>query len=312
MGFQDREYYQDEHGPSGFQFGGDLSYTVRLVIANAAVWLIAFFLLPGDQGHRGGLMDYLSMHGDTLVKPWLWYQFFTYGFAHDPDNLGHLFWNMIGLIVFGSEIERTYGKREFLRFYLVAMVFGGVLWGTRVYVSYALGLNFTEYGLEDLHRVRMLGASGAVMATTILFCLRYPFTTLYVMMVLPVPAWLVGAIYVLIDVFQAGHSEGTVANDVHLAGASFALLYFLRDWRLARVLSFGWLSRMGTTVKRFATSRPKLKVYDDEPDDSVYRELETEADRILEKIAKEGENSLSNKERQTLEHYSRLMRQKHR
>jgi membrane associated rhomboid family serine protease len=310
MGFQDREYYQEEHGSSGFQFGSDLSYTIRLVIANAAVFLLDFFLQGQQFLGFNGLQDALSMHGDTLVKPWLWYQFITYGFAH--GGLDHLFWNMIGLIVFGNEIERTYGKREFLRFYLVAMVFGGLLWGVRVYGSYALGWNFIDYRPQDLHLVTMLGASGAVMATTILFCLRYPFSTLYVMMLLPVPAWLVGTIYVVIDLFQAGHSQGTVANDVHLAGAAFAVAYFLRDWRLARMLSFGWLTRMGTTLKRLATSRPKLKVYDDEPDDSIYRELEIEADRILEKIAKEGENSLSHKERQTLEHYSRLMRQKHR
>jgi membrane associated rhomboid family serine protease len=306
MGYQDREYYQDAHGPRGFQFSSDLSYTWRIVILNVALWLLNFFL-NGKNWSESVLLDYVTMHGDTLVKPWLWFQFVTYSFFHDPSDLQHLFWNMLSLAIFGSEIERVYGKREFLRYYLVAAAFGGIAWGVRVFLMYGVGSEARES--LDLHAMSMMGASGVTTALTILFCLRNPFAKLYLMMLLPVPAWVVGAIIVVGSLLQAP-SHGTVAHDVHLAGALFAVLYFTGNWRLTRVLSFGWLENLGTSLRRLVKPRPRLKVYDDEPDDAVYRDLEIEADRILGKIAEEGENSLSQKERQTLERYSRLMRQK--
>ena len=93
---------------------------------------------------------------------------------------------------------------------------------------------------------------------------------------------------------------------------AFAVAYFYFDWNLTRVLDFTWLSRAGSSLGRLMKPRPKLKVYDEEGEDAVHRELESEADRILAKISRDGEGSLSAQERKTLEHYSRLMRQKHR
>jgi len=308
MGYQDRDYYQEEGGPSGFQFGGDLSYTWRLVILNAGLFLANFFL-TSDRGDA--ITDFLSLHGDTAVKPYLWFQFLTYGFVHSAD-LGHIFWNMVGLVVFGSAIESTYGRREFLRFYLLAILLGGVLWGTRVYLAQVFGWEQFGSALE-LANTRLVGASGGTMALTLLFCLRYPFATIMLMLVLPVPAWVLGVIYIVGDLLQVGKATGTVAHDVHLAGAAFAVAYFYFQWNLTRAISFGWLTRLGNSLSALAKPRPKLKVYDDDDDDdNAYRELEKEADRILSKISRDGESSLTKQERQTLERYSRLMRQTHR
>jgi membrane associated rhomboid family serine protease len=309
MGYQDREYYHEEQAPSGMQLGGELSYTWRLVIVTVAVWLVNFFAFPQLMG------DWLAVRGDTVVRPQFWYQFLTYGFAHNPEGLGHIFWNMFGLVIFGSQIERTYGKREYLRFYLVSILVCGLFWGLRVYLQPLLGIEFSKPGLQ-LSNITLVGASGAVMAVTILFCLRYPFATIHVMMLFPVPAWVVGVVYVvgnLVSASAAVAGEHTVAYDVHLVGALFALAYFALDLRLTPYTSFAWMERAGNSIKTLFRPRPKLKVYDEaEPDDSLHRRLEAEADRILEKIATQGESSLSKEERQTLERYSRLMRQKHR
>ncbi len=63
--------------------------------------------------------------------------------------------------------------------------------------------------------------------------------------------------------------------------------------------------RLGRLFKR----RPDLKVH--RPSE-YYRDLDEQADRLLEKVHREGESSLSPKERRILEDYSRRMRQKHR
>ncbi len=120
MGYQDREYYQEDRTPSGVQLGGDLSYTWRIVIINVGLYLANFFLFS-DPARLNLLTNYLSLHADTWRQPLFWYQFLTYGFVHAPataeaSNFGHLFWNMFSLAMFGSMVEQYYGKREFLRF----------------------------------------------------------------------------------------------------------------------------------------------------------------------------------------------------
>jgi len=307
MGYQDREYYQEDRSSGGYQLGGDLSYTWRIVIVNAAVFVTNLFLFGG----ANLIVEYGALHGDTLVKPWFWYQFLTYGFVHSPGDIGHVFWNMFGLVIFGSSVEETYGRREYLRFYLVSILCGGLFWGTRVYLAHQFG--WDTFSSDPKYIPLLLGASGAVTAVTLLFCLRNPFATIRLMFVLPVPAWVLGTLIIIGNVFQASQAVNTVAYDVHLVGAAFAVAYFYFDWNLTRVLDFSWLSRAGSSVGKLLKPRPKLKVYDEEgDDDAVHRQLESEADRILAKISRDGEGSLSAQERKTLEHYSRLMRQKHR
>jgi membrane associated rhomboid family serine protease len=306
MGYQDREYYQEDRTPSGVQLGGDLSYTWRIVIINCGLFLANFFLFSGVER---GLTYYLSLHPSTASQPLYWYQFLSYSFVHDPNELGHLFWNMVWLVVFGNMVEQHYGRREFLRFYLLAAFVGGLFWGIRVYLDTLYGA-LVQPGASPIPI--LLGASGAVTAVILLFCLRFPFATINLMLVLPVPAWVLGAITIVSNLLQVGRVEG-VAYDVHLTGVAFAIAYYYFNWNLTRVLDFTWLSRMGSSLGKLVKPRPKLKVFEgDEDDDAVYRELETEADRILAKISHDGEGSLTAQERQTLERYSRLMRQKHR
>ena len=314
MGYQDREYYQEDRSPGGYQLGGDLSYTWRIVIINAGLFLANFFLFSHTRQGPGipkDLAYYLSVHGDTVIQPWFWYQFLTYGFTHDPEHLQHLFWNMLSLVMFGSLIEQHYGRREYLRFYLVSIFVGGLFWGARVYLDH-----LNTWGSIDsraaLENITVLGASGGTTAITLLFCLRYPFSIVNLMFVLPVPAWVLGVVIIVGNVMQVGQANGTVAVDVHFCGAAFAIAYFYFEWNLCRILNFSWLTRAGTTLGKLVKPSPKLKVFEGENDDSAYRELETEADRILAKISRDGETSLSTTERKTLERYSRLMRQKHR
>ena len=149
----------------------------------------------------------------------------------------------------------------------------------------------------------VVGASGAVTAITLLFCIHYPQRTILLMMVLPVPAWSVGMMVVLVNLFGLlGHDSSHVAFDVHLVGAGFAICYYLFRWNIGRLvpqkkLSLAWLK-----------PKPKLKLHD--PEKHVH-DLDSKADMLLEKVNRDGIDSLSPRERRMLEEYSRRMRQKH-
>ncbi len=285
MGIHDREYYRDDT-PAGINLGGDWSMVAKLIVVNVVVFIADMF--SGEHW----LMESMAASPESIVKPWLGWQLLTYAFAHDYNGFNHVFWNMFGLFIFGRDIEGVYGKREFLWMYLTAAFLGGLVYALRCIAVY-------EPEAWPLHSVR--GASGAVMAVTILYCLHFPKRTILLMMVLPVPAWALGMMYVIGNIAGFVGGAGNVAFDVHLVGVVFAIGYYKFGWRIS-----SWVP--GFRVPKIRRG-PKLKLHAPQED---YDALDTEGDRLLQKVSRDGIDSLTKAEKRKLEAYSRRMKQKHR
>ena len=207
-------------------------------------------------------------------------------------NIWHIVFNMWLLWLFGGDVEELQGRWEFLTFYLVAVVAGGV-----------------GYMAQDRLTGPIppcLGASGAVTAVMILCAFHYPSKTILLMFVLPVPIWLLAAFQVLQDSFGLLSGGQGVAFSVHLAGAAFAALYYNLHWRL---LSF--LPRFRSWSGR--RSRPRLRVFQADREDErepvavagpatadVDEQLEAKVDAVLAKVARTGQSSLTEMEKQIL------------
>lgn len=294
MGLESRDYYREGPGSAGLH----TSVVVQLIVINCVVFLADLFL-GGDQ-HR--VTRALQLTPESLLAPLAWYRLLTYGFTHDPENILHILFNMIGLYSFGRMLEDKYGWQEFLRFYLLAIVLGGLVWASRnlIFNSVLVG----HFAGREVSYV-LYGASGGVTAVVLLFCLLYPRATVLLFMVLPVPAWVLGIIIVATDML-AGHGDG-VAHDVHLTGGLFALGYWYFGWNFGRLPGMAEIARAGRSLGKSFKPRPDLRVHDPE---AYYEELDAEGDRVLEKFNREGEQSLTRRERQILEDYSRRMRQK--
>jgi hypothetical protein len=86
----------------------------------------------------------------------------------------------------------------------------------------------------------------------------------------------------------------------HLAGVAYGFLYYRFGWNLGRISTPAWLSRR-------LPRGPKLKVHREPPEESLEKEL----DAILEKIGREGEASLTARERATLAEASRRYQRRH-
>ena len=291
MGIYDRPYYQDDE-PRGIFLGGGgggpQMLVTKIVLINVGIYIIDALFLGGKIG------DYCAAHVSTLKNPLMWWQYVTYGFMHDPKSIGHVGFNMFGLWMFGREVEMKYGRAEFLRLYFVMIVFSGVVWS--LYEAAMLG-GIPESGQGP----GLIGASGAVVGVILLFALNFPKRTVLLFFVIPVPAWVLGAIIVVGDLMGAGRPEGTVvAHTAHLAGLAFAAAYFFLHWNL-RWLTPAWLANLKPR------RGPKLKIHDPE---SKKRELGMQVDEILAKISREGEASLSRRERQILQKASRQYQDK--
>ncbi len=122
--------------------------------------------------------------------------------------------NMIGLYMFGSQIERRVGSAEFLLFYLL----NGILVGL-----FLVGIN-VAFGLD----ARFVGASGAIFALLLAFAAFFPDSKVFVFGILPVRAPLLVIGYAVIEILShfLSLSEG-ISHLGHLAGFGFAYLYFL-------------------------------------------------------------------------------------
>lgn len=275
MGVYDRDYYRGNAQP-GFSLRAPQTAIGWIILINLGLWLVDAFLPQLE------LMKRLELQGDALTKPWLWWQMITYGFAHAREP-SHVLFNMLGLFILGRDVEWTYGKREFIRLYLALLLAGGLTWSIASTITH--------------NSIPVVGASGAVAGIVVLYALHFPRRTLLLFFVIPMPAWVLGVLLVALDLWGAlGHGDQNVAYVVHLAGAAFAFLYFRAGWRFERLgANFGgWLHRL---------RGPRLRVR--RPEEDSEEDLRDEVDRILEKISREGEASLTRRERRALQDASR-------
>tara|TARA_R110002049_G_scaffold4601_4_gene31929 strand:- start:178537 stop:179448 length:912 start_codon:yes stop_codon:yes gene_type:complete len=300
MGLYDRDYGRYEsQTPWDRAQRPARSITITLIIVTVAIFFLDWITADRNAvGSESVLVPWLAASGETLSRPWLIWQSLTYGFLHDTGGIQHILFNMIGLFFFGRAVEQRIGGQEFLKFYLVSIVLGGLI-ASAVYLATGSGGT-------------VIGASGAVVATTILFACYYPNQEVLLMFVIPVKAWVIAVIFVVGDLAGALGMVGSVfagsgntAFEVHLAGAAFGALYYFRHWNL-QWLDLGFFSELPQRLEQ-RSRRMKLKIHD--PDKKLAKEAE-EADRILEKIHQSGESSLTAAERKTLQRYSRRQRDK--
>lgn len=287
MGIHDRAYYRDETPPGLRPSWNNKSPVSMIIIICVVIQVLNLFFKTPD-GLR--LSDFLALHGDDLYHPWMWWRLLSYGFAHDYQSIGHLFFNMLGLWFLGRAVEERYGWSEFWRIYLISIVFGGMVY---------LGAD-QVYG----PKAPVVGASGAVLAVTMLFVFNYPRNIIY-LYIFPVEAWVLGLLIILSNfVFTSGPH---VAYDVHAAGIIFAAIYYYGH------LNFGFMDNLSGSFRfwRRKTFGPKLKKFDGGSSTSESNDADaTRADMLLEKIQQKGMDSLSNKEKKFLEDYSQKVRQK--
>jgi membrane associated rhomboid family serine protease len=297
VGIYERDYYRQ--GGSGFRLRAPRTAVVAIILINVAVFVAELITRPSSQDlGNGPVVNGLACHvdakdsrEDTLTRPWMWWQLLTSGFVHDPWKVDHIIFNLLTLFFLGRDVEEWYGTREFVRLYLVMLVFSSLVWAV------------SERLFFPQVRSNEFGASGSIAGVVVLFALLFPRRTLMMFFVLPLPAWLVGVLAVGYDIYGAtGRTGQHVAYAAHLGGAAFALAYYNFHWNLGNIVrpAVLWIKNR---------SRPPLKVF--KPDDGPDEQLsEDEVDRILKKIHREGESSLTAKERRMMDRAAREYRRR--
>jgi membrane associated rhomboid family serine protease len=291
MGVYDRDYYREDR--QGFRLSTNWSAVTTLIVINAAVLLLDAF--TKDRW----LTEHMVLQPDLFQHPWQAWQLLTYGFAH--ADIWHLFFNMLGLWIFGSEVELVYGRREFYKLYLSLIILAGLC---NTAIQFAVG---------EQHP--MLGASGGVMGVAVIFACHFPRRTLVLFPIpIPIPAAVLVGLYVLFDLIGTQDHQSGVAHWAHLSGAAFGFLYYKTGWNLFRLWPGNLKLRMPMRGPKFRIHRePEEDEEESPPDDYLTTgRVQQRVDQILEKISRTGESSLTEEERQFLAEASRRYQQQRR
>jgi membrane associated rhomboid family serine protease len=268
------------YGYRTFSFGpGGITKAVKyLLLANVGLFFLE--LLWGAE------LIYLFGLTPTLVKKGFIWQIFTYMFLH--GGLFHILFNMFMLWMFGCDIERSWGTKEFLRYYFITGV----------------GAGFFTFFLSFNSHIPTIGASGAIFGILVAFAMMFPDRPIYLYFLFPIKAKYLVMFFAVIEFLASfSHTSDGIGHFAHLGGMVIGYIYIKSDWRGS---SFFRLSRyLGYLRKLRYKHRMKVINKKREREQRLFERV----DQILDKINQVGYDNLSKEEKKTLEEASQLLSQ---
>lgn len=272
MSWQERDYYRDNSGSGG---GGYLTMGLpkptplvkKLLIINILIFVFTAIAGPKWAYDKGALLNVGSGAG------WEIWRLIIYQFLHGGP--GHLFFNMLGLYFFGPPLERTWGARRFLTFYLGCGLIGGL--------AYLLLTTLTPMPSY------LIGASGAVLGLLAACAMLFP-RMIIIMVLFPVPIRVAAALLVGLYVLNILWG-GDLADACHLGGMIAGFAY---------VRAGPWYGKFKGDIN----FRRRQDLLDQQQKDQQV------IDKILAKIHQHGMQNLTRREKRTLKKITERQRQR--
>jgi membrane associated rhomboid family serine protease len=241
------------------------------IIAINAVVFLAWQLYPEGSG-SSSLLERNFLVSTHRLELGMWWTTVTAAFSH--MELLHVALNMVVLWSFGSVLERLWGVRLFLTFYMVAAVVSSL---SHCLVSSLLLGN---------DRIAALGASGAVSGLLLAFALLFPRHRILVFAVIPVPALAGALFFVALDIWGlVAQWRGIglpIGHGAHLGGALTGALFYL-----------GFLRQRVQHMESPAPGDRQATI-------ELTAEEAAEFDRLRAKLDREGPEALTPKEQHFL------------
>jgi membrane associated rhomboid family serine protease len=269
---------------SGFGFQFYTSPTVKALLAiNLSVFIIQMLTPNGFSGLSPLLQTFGLVPAKVLPQLHIW-QFVTYMFLH--GGFIHLLFNMFAVWMFGSEIERVWGRRLFLSYYFVTGIGGGITYTATAWGSPA----------------PLVGASGAVFGILLAYAILFPDRKILLYFIFPIKAKYFVLLFGLLELMAAAQPQmDGIGHFAHLGGMLFGYLYL----KGSGLHLPGGMKEIRSAWQRKRT-RSKLRVVKPDKRDGGKKKVEKDrVNEILEKISREGLNSLTEEEQEILRQASR-------
>ena len=265
---------------------GELAYKPQ-IFTDAIKILVSInfsiYVLQSISGKEDVFFRLFGLVPSTFVSDLMLWQPFTYMFLHAPFyssvGISHILLNMLGLWVFGRELEQAWGKTHFLKYYFITGVGSGL-------ITYLF-----QMGSDN----PVIGASGAVYGVLLAYGVSYPNRMLYIWGIIPVKSmWLVIIMGSIAFFGVFGNADG-ISHVTHISGMVIGYFLLKKRWRWKDVL--------------FAIRKKTIEfqVQRHEEKDIKVNMLQKDIDMILEKIQKLGFSGLSDEEKSKLYEASKKM-----
>ncbi len=270
----------------------------------ALILIVANLLFSYNGFKKPFFLDAYKFETDAILVHKEYKRLFTSGFLH--VSWTHLLFNMLSLSFFSKELEMHLGLTGFALVYFAGLLGGSML-------SLYIHRNHGDYNA--------VGASGAVCGIVFASIALFPTMEIkFFMIPVALPGWLYGIGYVIFSIYGIRSQKDNIGHDAHLGGAMIGMLMALVLRPVAFVENYLVICAIaipGIVFIYLIAAKPYLlfingplyreKSYADVDykynEDKVSRQKEL--DRLLDKINQKGMASLSKKERQKLEEYSK-------
>ena len=264
--FQNRRYI--------FGFGRGITPGIKYIIIFTSCFFIVQQILNIEW------FDLLGVAPLKMVKGWIW-QPFTYLFIH--SSFLHILFNMLFLWMFGTELERLWGTRNFLKYYFITGIGAGIC-----IFLYNFGTNSVT-----------MGASGAVLAVILAYGLQFPERIVLLYFVIPIKVKYLILIIIAFEFFATLTMSGSSVSYIgHLSGMLIGFVYLKRKL-LTRAFA-RWLKQR---MERRYFDRQRKMMQEEE-------KIRSDVDELLDKINKIGLENLTKEERNRLDEASRFLRER--
>ena len=257
--------------------GGALTPAVRnLIFANGIVFLMQYL----NYSLNIFLTQNFALHPyDVLLSFKIW-QPISYMFLH--GGFWHIFFNMFIFWMFGSELEREWGTKEFLKYYFICGIGAGL-------TIMLLSPNSVT-----------IGASGAIYGIMVAYAILYPDRPIYIYFLFPVKVKYFIGFLAFVSFFSTfGTASDGIAHAAHLGGMVVGFVY-LKYWNQFYKLK-SWFQQ----GQKKSDQNLKFNQGDDQKVDYYRKKI----DELLDKINRVGYLKLSDEEKELLEEGSKYLRE---
>lgn len=252
-------------------------WVLRIIVANVLMYLVMYgHVLPPQVINALVLVPV-----NVPVEPWTPV---TYMFLH--GGLWHIFLNMLVLYFFGPRVEARIGGGHFLALYFLSGLGGAAL-------------SFVQPA------VPVIGASAAVFGVLLVYARYWPHDRVYIWGVLPIEArWLAIGMAVMELSFGLLGIEPGVAHFAHIGGFAAAFIYLKWMEHSSPARRFKQRATGNAEVMRRHSEQEALRRWSSIRREGLHEINRMEVDRLLEKVAREGPQSLTPDERAALDRFS--------
>tara|TARA_B110000495_G_C23002625_1_gene591866 strand:- start:840 stop:1685 length:846 start_codon:yes stop_codon:yes gene_type:complete len=258
---------------------GEVTYKPQIFTKAIKILISINFVIYMLQSLAGKEDVFFRLFGlvpNAFISELMLWQPFTYMFFHAPYyssvGISHILLNMLGLWVFGRELEQAWGKNKFLKYYFLTGIGSGL-------ITYLFQINSDN---------PVIGASGAVYGILLAYGISFPNRMLYIWGLIPVRSiWLVVIMGSIAFFGLLGRADG-ISHVTHISGMFIGYVLLKKKWRLADII--------------FAIRKKTVEFQVQSKEDRVLKKkiINKDVDMILEKIKDVGFSGLSNEEQSKL------------